>query len=235
MSRDSIGTDYSQPVDSRGLEEILSQVPAWGHVVDFQPNEHIRRLDARVDVDQLRQEVEHCLGPEHDQGDGFHTVNVTCRPGTTSFDATSFNATSFNAASFDSRDLSGRYWIKPTADSPEEARDEIVDESAYTETVPQFVGTYIEEVTMLLRSIAAIGRVRILGKDRFNCNSWHRDPEPRLHIPIVANPGSLFVVNNHATHLPADGSIYFTDTRAYHTALNGGEASRVSMVAALVL
>jgi hypothetical protein len=54
-----------------------------------------------------------------------------------------------------------------------------------------------------------------------------------LHIPIISNPGSLFVVNHHCTHLPADGSVYFTDTRGYHTALNGGEESRVHIVAAL--
>ena len=50
---------------------------------------------------------------------------------------------------------------------------------------------------------------------------------------MITNPGSLFVVNHHVTHLPADGSVYFTDTRAYHTALNGGETRRVHVVAAL--
>ena len=44
---------------------------------------------------------------------------------------------------------------------------------------------------------------------------------------------STFVVNHHVTHLPADGSVDFTDTRGYHTALNGGEYSRIHLVAAL--
>ena len=74
-----------------------------------------------------------------------------------------------------------------------------------------------------------IGRMRVLSKGLYNCNSWHRDPEPRLHIPVVSNPGSLFVVNNHVTHLPADGSVYFTDTRGYHMAMNGGEHRRVTI------
>ena len=73
----------------------------------------------------------------------------------------------------------------------------------------------------------------MLSKGLYNCNSWHRDPEPRLQIPIVTNPGPLFVVNHHVTHLPADGSVYFTDTRGYHTALNGGETRRVHIVTAL--
>jgi len=49
----------------------------------------------------------------------------------------------------------------------------------------------------------------------------------------VTNPGSLFIVNHHCTHLPADGSVYFTDTRGYHTALNGGPDPWVHIVAAI--
>ena len=64
-------------------------------------------------------------------------------------------------------------------------------------------------------------------------NSWHRDPEPLLHIPIVSNPGSLFVLNHPVTHLPAGGSAYFVDTRGYHMAMNGGVDERVHLVAAL--
>ena len=66
----------------------------------------------------------------------------------------------------------------------------------------------------------------MLSKGFYNCNSRHRDPGPQLHIPIVTNPGSLLVVNHHVTHLTADGSVYFTDTRGYHTALNSGEIAR---------
>ncbi len=208
------------PINSERLSELLGNPPTWHGVADFQSSEHIRRIDASVDLDRLSKEAVSCFEAHHDRGDGFHTVNVTRRPGSTTFD---------------NKDLSGRYWLRPHAGSPEEARDELVDESLYSEIVPTFAGTYIEEVVDLLRSFAPIGRVRLLGKDSFNCNSWHRDPEPRLHIPIIANPGSLFIVNNHATHLPADGSVYFTDTRAYHTALNGGETSRISMVAAVAL
>ena len=103
----------------------------------------------------------------------------------------------------------------------------------FSEFNPAFAGTYFEHVHVELARRFPIGRVRVLSKGVYNCNSWHRDPEPRLHVPIVTNPGSLFVVNHHATHLPADGSVYFTDTRGYHTALNGGESRRVHLVAAL--
>ena len=115
----------------------------------------------------------------------------------------------------------------------EEAREDLVPEKAFSEFNPDFAGTYFEEVHSQLATRFPIGRMRVLSKGLYNCNSWHRDPEPRLHIPIVTNPGSLFVVNHHVTHLPADGSVYFTDTRGYHTALNGGETRRVHIVAAL--
>ena len=37
--------------------------------------------------------------------------------------------------------------------------------------------------------------------------SWHKDPEPRLHVPIITNPGCSMVIENVAKHLPADGSV----------------------------
>ena len=115
----------------------------------------------------------------------------------------------------------------------EEACEEYVDESAFSEFDQRFADTYFEEVHQTLSERFPVGRMRILSKDTYNCNSWHRDPEPRLHIPIISNPGSLFIVNHHVTHLPADGSVYFTDTRGYHTAINGGMERRVHLVAAL--
>ena len=125
--------------------------------------------------------------------------------------------------------------MRPDETYEEVARDEVVDEFAFSELCPEFEGTYFETLHQELTRRFPIGRMRVLLKEPLTCNSWHRDPEPRLHIPITTNPGSLFVVNHHVTHLPADGSVYFTDTRGYHTAMNGGEHSRVHIVAALPL
>jgi len=44
----------------------------------------------------------------------------------------------------------------------------------------------------------------------------------------------MFMVNNFCTHLPADGSVYFADTRGYHSAINGGDTPRVHLVAAVL-
>ena len=131
------------------------------------------------------------------------------------------------------KDLVGRYYTRIDESYEEIAKDELIDESAFTELVDVFKGTYFETIYKELSARYPIGRVRILEKDSFNCNSWHRDPEPRIHIPIYTNPGALLIINHHCTHLPADGSVYFTDTRGYHTALNGGLKPRVHLVATL--
>ncbi len=64
--------------------------------------------------------------------------------------------------------------------------------------------------------------------------SWHRDPEPRLHIPIVTNPGCLMVIDKTAHHMPADGSVWVTNNLKYHNAFNGGEENRVHLVACVL-
>ena len=78
-----------------------------------------------------------------------------------------------------------------------------------------------------------LGRVRILLKQPRSTLSWHRDPEPRLHVPIITNPGCIMVIEDVAKHLPADGSVYITNNLKYHNAFNGGEESRVHLVACL--
>ena len=79
-----------------------------------------------------------------------------------------------------------------------------------------------------------MGRVRILLKEPRSTLSWHRDPEPRLHIPIITNPGAIMVVDNIAKHLPADGSVWITNNTKYHNAFNGGEEDRIHLVACVL-
>ena len=52
--------------------------------------------------------------------------------------------------------------------------------------------TYFKEVFDVLSSKYKLGRVRILLKQPRSTLSWHRDPEPRLHIPIISNPGCSY-------------------------------------------
>ena len=127
----------------------------------------------------------------------------------------------------------GVYWTKPDSTGVEVSRDVKIDESKYTEFVKDFEHTYFKEVYEKLSSKFKLGRVRILLKEPRSTLSWHRDPEPRLHIPIITNPGCLMVIENVAKHLPANGSVYITNNVKYHNAFNGGEENRVHLVACL--
>ena len=127
----------------------------------------------------------------------------------------------------------GVYWTKPDHSGKETPRDKMLDETLYTEFVKDFEHTYFKEVYEALSSKFKLGRVRILLKEPRSTLSWHRDPEPRLHVPIITNPGCIMVIENVAKHLPADGSVYITNNLKYHNAFNGGEENRVHLVACL--
>jgi hypothetical protein len=128
----------------------------------------------------------------------------------------------------------GLYWTKPNHLGNEVSRDIEIDESAYTELVPEFKNTYFKEVIDVLSTKYKLGRIRILLKEPRSTLSWHRDPEPRLHIPIFTNPGCLMVIDSVAKHMPADGSVWITNNTKYHNAFNGGEESRVHLVACVL-
>jgi len=211
------------PDDRRAVEQWIAAPPDTVSVAGFVPGPGIQKLALRFDIARLHDALGECLNRAELRGGdwrkyGFGALPLTRRPGD---------------ADVNANDLSGRYWLRRDERYEEEAFEDLVDEAAFSEFDPTFAGTYFETVHRELTRRFPIGRMRVLSKDVYNCNSWHRDPEPRLHIPIVTNPGSLFIVNHHVTHLPADGSVYFTDTRGYHTALNGGLEPRVHVVAAL--
>lgn len=208
--------------DVLSMKAWMSEDRVTASVAQFVPGPGIAKLALQFDAEKLRQALDQVLERADYQGDmqdqGFAAIALTRRPGEERSSA---------------NDLSGRYWLRADHRYVEEPREDLVDEAAFSEFVPHFAGTYFETVHEALKARFPIGRMRILSKGLYNCNSWHRDPEPRLHIPLVTNPGSLFIVNHHVTHLPADGSVYFTDTRGYHSAINGGEQHRVHLVAAL--
>jgi len=129
--------------------------------------------------------------------------------------------------------VKGIYWTKPDSSGKESIRAKKIDEHSYTEFVKDLEDTYFKEVYDELSKKFKLGRVRILLKEPRSTLSWHRDPEPRLHIPIITNPGCMMVIENVAKHLPADGSAYITNNIKYHNAFNGGEESRVHLVACL--
>ena len=128
----------------------------------------------------------------------------------------------------------GVYWTKPDSSGNETQRDVKIVESKYTQFVEDFKNTYFKEVYDELSKHYKLGRVRLLLKEPRSTLSWHRDPEPRLHIPIYTNPGCLMVIDKIAHHMPADGSVWVTNNIKYHNAFNGGEENRVHLVACVL-
>ena len=219
----SVNEDYRATVaaDIAQMRQWLAQTPDTESVARFVPGPGIQKLQLRFDIDKLQEALSIALTRINFEGmveEGFGAFSLTRRPGVEKESA---------------NDLSGLFWTRVDDSYEETRREESVDERAFIEFTPRFADTYFKHVYDELSRRFSIGRMRVMSKGLYNCNSWHRDPEPRLHIPLVSNPGSLFVVNHHVTHLPADGSVYFTDTRCYHTALNGGETHRAHIVAAL--
>ena len=128
----------------------------------------------------------------------------------------------------------GLYWTKPDSTYEEVQREEVIDEVKYSEFVKLFEDTYFKEMYDALTKKYKLGRVRLLWKLPRTTLSWHRDPEPRLHIPIVSNFGARMCIDTEVHHMPADGSVWITDNTKYHNAFNGGEEDRVHLVATVL-
>ena len=154
--------------------------------------------------------------------------------GISNFGAISLNQIPGDPDSIKGHKARGVFWTKPDGSGKEVIRDVVIDESAYSEFIKEYEKTYFKEVYDVLISKYKLGRVRILLKQPRSTLSWHRDPEPRLHIPIITNPGSIMVVDNVAKHLPADGSVWITNNTKYHNAFNGGEENRIHLVACVL-
>jgi len=146
----------------------------------------------------------------------------------------SLNQIPGDSESISGENVKGIYWTKPDSSGKEEIRAKKIKESAYTEFVKELADTYFKEVYEELSKRYKLGRVRILLKEPRSTLSWHRDPEPRLHIPIITNPGCIMVIEETAKHMPADGSAWITNNTKYHNAFNGGEEGRVHLVACVL-
>ena len=179
--------------------------------------------NVKIDILRLRTELEDVLKKKK-----FNTLGIS------HFGAISINRIPGDEESIKGHNTRGAYWTYPDEKGKEVKRDQTIDESKYTEIVPEFKNTYFEEIYNLLKSKFKLGRVRILLKEPRSTLSWHRDPEPRLHIPIITNPGCKMVIEDVAKHMPADGSVTITNNTKYHNFFNGGEQDRIHLVACVL-
>ena len=155
-------------------------------------------------------------------------------PGVTHFGAIPLNQIPNDRSSIEGNNIRGKYWTIADDSGKEVSRDFDIDESKYTQLVPEFEKTYFQEVYETLSNRFRLGRVRLLLKEPRSTLSWHKDPECRLHVPIITNKGCSMVIENVAKHLPADGKVWITNNTKYHNFFNGGEQARIHLVACVL-
>ena len=177
----------------------------------------------KFDVEKLRFDLDKILKLKK-----FNSLGIK------NFAAIPLNQIPGDKSSIEGHNVRGTYWTIPDETGKEAKRDKPIDESKYTELVQEFKGSYFEEVFNILRKNFKLGRVRILLKEPRSTLSWHRDPEPRLHIPIITNKGCRMVIEDVSKHMPADGTVTITNNTKYHNFFNGGEQNRIHLVACVL-
>ena len=179
--------------------------------------------DLNFDIQRLRKDLDRIL-----QNKRFKS------PGVTHFGAISINQIPNDENSIKGNNVRGKYWTIADDTGKEVSRDDDIDETKYTQLVPEFEKTYFKEVYEALAKRFKLGRVRLLLKEPRSTLSWHKDPECRLHVPIITNKGCSMVIENVAKHLPADGKVWITNNTKYHNFFNGGEQARIHLVACVL-
>jgi hypothetical protein len=179
--------------------------------------------ELKFDISKLRNDLDSIL-----ENKKFNS------PGVTHFGAISLNQIPNDESSIKGNNIRGKYWTIADETGKEVSRDIDIDESKYTQLVPEFNNTYFSEVYEVLSKRFKLGRVRLLLKEPRSTLSWHKDPECRLHVPIITNKGCSMVIENVAKHLPADGKVWITNNTKYHNFFNGGEQARIHLVACVL-
>ncbi len=202
----------------------MSNVSYLSEVKKNNLNNDFHIQDLKFDIEKLQNACDEVLNMK-----GFDTSL-----GIPHFAAISLNQIPGDPDSIKGNKIRGVYWTKPDSSGKEVSRDVAIEEEKYTEFVKDFEHTYFKEVYDELSKNYKLGRTRLLLKEPRSTLSWHRDPEPRLHIPIYTNPGAIMVVDKVAQHMPADGSVWITNNTKYHNFFNGGEENRVHLVACVL-
>ena len=117
----------------------------------------------------------------------------------------------------------------PSSGKSPPLRKEKLNEYDFNTLTEMFEGTYIGEVTDMLHSEYKVVRGRLMLSEWKTCLTYHKDPTPRLHIPVVTNQDCFMVVDDNVIRLPF-GSTYIVDTTLYHTAINASRFNRTHMV-----
>ena len=183
-----------------------------------------QKLDIKFDIEKLQTAYKEIIKIKN-----FETPEEI-----TNFGAISLTQIPGDPDSIKGHKARGVFWTKPDSSGKEVSRDVSIEEEKYSEFIEDYKDTYFKEVYDALSRKYKLGRVRVLLKQPRSTLSWHRDPEPRLHIPIITNPGCIMVIDNVAKHMPADGHAWITNNTKYHNFFNGGEEDRIHIVACVL-
>jgi hypothetical protein len=109
-----------------------------------------------------------------------------------------------------------------------------VAETQWDKLHPNLVGTWWD--TDFFPSLPwKVYRTRIMTMEGRKCYSIHKDDNPRLHIALKTTNQARFIFTKppEIIHIPADGHVWWVDTRNEHTAINGAIEPRVHLLMSL--
>ena len=73
-------------------------------------------------------------------------------------------------------------------------------------------------------------RTRLMKMTPYSCYSYHKDPTPRIHIPIITHDNCFMVIEDEI-HRFAIGNWYKVDTTKMHTFVNAStDCARIHIV-----
>ncbi len=111
-----------------------------------------QKQDIKFDINKLQNAYKEILEIK-----GFTGVD-----GVSNFGAISLTQIPGDPDSIKGNKARGVFWTKPNSSGKEAMRDEMIDESAYSEFIEDYKNTYFKEVFDVLSSRYKLGRVRIL-------------------------------------------------------------------------
>ena len=109
--------------------------------------------DLKFDVSRLKEDLDKVLEKKKFKS-----------PGVTHFGAISLNRVPNDESSVEGNNVRGKYWTIADETGKEVSRDIDIDESKYTELVPEFEDTYFKEVYETLKSKFKLIRPKTIGQ-----------------------------------------------------------------------
>jgi hypothetical protein len=100
------------------------------------------------------------------------------------------------------------------------------EELQYNKLNPFFKDTIFETLINKYN----LKRSRLIWVNPRSCYSFHSDPSPRVHIPLITNPECYFLFDPGVMFHLSLNSVWWVDTTLKHTFLNCSNKPRLHLV-----